>query len=122
MSRFRIRNLVIGLALGSAIAAVPIGSIARADDSALDQFMAETANTPAQHQAIAKYYRAKAAEAKADANSHRSMAKSYSVGTSVPMAKQQAEHCNKLASLSDSQAAAYEQLAASHEAQAKQAK
>jgi hypothetical protein len=104
--------------VGLAIAAAPVAGIAWADDSALEQLMVETATTPAQHQALAKYYRSKAADAKAEAENHRSMMRSYS-GVSVPMAKQRAEHCNKLASLSDSQAAEYEKLAASHDAPAK---
>jgi len=112
MSLFR--TLMVGLA----IAAAPIAGIAWADDSALEQILVSTATTPAQHQALAKYYHAKAADAKAEAENHRSMLRSYS-GTSTTMAKAQAEHCNKLASLSDAQAAEYEKLAASQEAQAK---
>jgi len=112
MSLFR--TLTIGLA----IAAAPIASIALADDSALEQVLVSTATTPAQHQALAKYYHAKATDAKAEADNHRSMLKSYS-GVSVPAAKAQAEHCNKLAALSDQQSAEYEKLAASHEAMAK---
>jgi len=106
------------LTLGLAIAAAPIAGIARADDSALEQILVETATTPAQHKALAKYYRAKAADAKAEASNHRSMMKSYS-GGNVAQAKVQTEHCNKLASLSDAQAAEYEKLAASHDEQAK---
>ena len=109
-----IRTLMVGLA----IVAAPIAGTAWAEDSALEQLMVETATTPAQHKALAKYYRAKAADAKAEAETHRSMLRSYS-GVSVPMAKQRAEHCNKLSSLSDAQAAEYEKLAVSHEAQAK---
>jgi len=104
--------------LGFAIAVAPMAGIARADDHGLEQILAETATTPAQHQALARYYHAKAADAKADADTHRSMLRSYS-GTSVPLARQRAEHCNKLASLADAQAAEYEKLAASHETQAK---
>jgi hypothetical protein len=96
-----------------------MAGIAGADDHGLEQILAETATTPAQHQALAKYYRAKAADAKAEAESHRAMAKNYSAGASVPMARQRAEHCGKLASLADSEAAEYEKLAVSHEAQAK---
>ena len=112
MSLFR--NLVIGLAF----AVAPIAGIARADDSALEAVLAETATTPAQHQALAKYYRAKAAEAKTEADTHRSMMKAYS-GMKTAEAKPRQEHCSKLASLGDAQAAEYEKLAASHEAQAK---
>ena len=109
-----IRTLMVGLA----IVAAPIAGTAWANDSALEQVLAETATTPAAHLALGKYYRAKAVDARAEAENHRSMLRSYS-GTSMPMAKQRAEHCNKLASLSDAEAAEYEKLAASHEAQAK---
>jgi hypothetical protein len=112
MSLFR--TLVLGLA----VASTPIAGFAWADDSALEAVLAETATTPAQHQALAKYYRAKAADAKAQAETHRSMMKSYS-GVRMSDAKAMAEHCNKLASLGDSQAAEYEKLAAAHEAMAK---
>ncbi len=112
MSLFR--TLMIGLAFVLA----PIAGSASADDSGLEQILAETATTPAQHQALAKYYRAKAADAKAEAETHRSMMKSYS-GVRMSDAKARAEHCNKLASLGDQEAAEYEKLAASHEAQAK---
>ena len=111
-------SLLRTLTFGLAILTAPIAGIAWADDSALEKFMIETAAAPAQHKALANYYRAKAADAKAEAESHRSMVKAYS-GVSMPMAKQRAEHCNKLSSLSDAQAAEYEKLAASHEAQAK---
>jgi hypothetical protein len=106
------------LTIGFAIAVAPIAGIAWADDSALEQLLVESATTPAQHQALAKYYRSKAADAKAEAETHRSMMKSYS-GVRLSAAKAQSEHCNKLASLSDAQAAEYEKLAASHEALAK---
>jgi len=105
--------------LGFAIAVAPMAGIAEADDHGLEQILAETATTPAQHQALAKYYRAKAADAKAEAESHRTMAKNYSAGTSMPLARQRSEHCGKLSALADSQAAEYEKLAASHETQAK---
>jgi len=107
------------VALGFAIAVAPMAGIAGADDRGLEQILAETATTPAQHQALAKYYRAKAADAKAEAESHRTMAKNYSAGTSMPLARQRAEHCEKIAKLADGQAAEYEKLAASHETQAK---
>jgi hypothetical protein len=46
------------------------------------------------------------------------MAKSYG-SQKATIATAQAEHCNKLASLSESQAAEYDQLATAHEAAAK---
>jgi uncharacterized protein YcaQ len=107
------------MALAVAIAAAPIASSAWADDHGLEQVLAATASTPAQHKALADYYRGKAADAKAEAESHRTMAKDYAAGTSVPLGRQRAEHCKKIASLADSRAAEYEKLAASHDSQAK---
>jgi hypothetical protein len=112
-------SLIRTVTLGLAIALGPMVGITGADDHGLEQILAETATTPAQHQALAKYYRAKAADAKAEAESHRTVANNYSAGASVPMARQRSEHCGKLASLADAEASEYEKLAATHETQAK---
>jgi hypothetical protein len=106
------------LMLGAALVVVPLATVAVADDEAVVNVLIESANTPAQHQALANYFKAKAAVATREAADHRAMAKSYS-GQKATLSAAQAEHCNKLAALSDSQAAEYEQLSATHEAAAK---
>ena len=106
------------LILGAALIAAPLATVAMADDEAVVNALIESASTPAQHQALANYFKAKAAVATREAADHRAMAKSYS-GQKATISAAQAEHCNRLASLSESQAAEYEQLAATHEAAAK---
>jgi hypothetical protein len=114
----RVMSLLRVLVLGVVVAAVPIVLVARADDQAIIEVLIESANTPAQHQALADYYKGKAAEAKKEAEMHRSMAKTYS-GQKYVIAMAQMDHCNKLASLLDSEAAEYEQLATAHAGAAK---
>jgi hypothetical protein len=112
MSLFRV------LILGVALAAAPFATVALAAEEDVVVVLIESASTPAQHQALANYYKGKAAEAKKEAANHRAMAKTYG-GQKATISAAQMDHCNKLASLSDSQAAEYDQLAAAHEAAAK---
>ena len=112
MSLFRI------ISLGFAIAVVPMAGIAGADDHGLEQILADTASTPAQHQALAKYYHAKAASARAEAASHESMARSYT-GTKMAMKEQMQGHCQKLSQAAKATADEYDALAKLHEDEAK---
>jgi len=112
-------SLLRVLVLGVVVAAAPIALVARAaDDQAIVDVLIEGASTPAQHQALADYYKAKAADARKEAENHRAMAKTYG-SQKATISAAQMDHCNKLASLSDSQAAEWEQLAAAHAAAAK---
>jgi hypothetical protein len=106
-----IRNLVLGIALATAPLA---GTAAAAGDDA-DTLLVEWAATPAQHQALAAHYKVKAEEAKEEAARHRAMAKSYSSSKQANV-KPMADHCNKLATLADGEAAEYEKMAAAHAA------
>ena len=103
------------LVLGIALAAAPFAGTAFAGHNDADALLVEWATTPAQHQALAKHFQAKAAAAKAEAESHRAMATAYT-STKAANIKPQVEHCNKLASLADSEAAEYEKLAAAEAA------
>jgi hypothetical protein len=105
-----LRSLVLALAF-----VVP-GATAFADDLTLEQVLIESANTPAQHQALADHFRARAGEARHEAQRHRSMAKSYTGGRAAPspVAGYQSSHCNKLAATFDEQAKEYDALAEIH--------
>ncbi len=84
----------------------------------LEQLVEEMAQTPADHAALAAHYRAKAAEARADASSHEKMAKSYGLqkhGAADPMK----QHCKKIAANSRATAAEYDSLAKLHDEKAK---
>jgi hypothetical protein len=105
-----LRSLTLAFAL-----LVP-GTIAFADDLTLEQVLIESANTPAQHQALADHFRSRAAGARHQAQRHRSMAKSYTGGRAAPspVAGYQSSHCNKLATTFDEQAKEYDALAELH--------
>jgi len=106
----------LALAFSLAFLLAPGVSLAQADDS-LEKVLIETASTPAQHQALATFFRAKAAEAKQDAESHRNMTRWY--GSKNPVATKQSGHCKDIAAKFDELAKDYEALAAGHEAEAK---
>lgn len=113
MSFARIAMLSLGLALAP--------TAAFSHDSAeagLEQVLVESASTPKQHEALAKFYRAEAAEARARAAEHKKMAGSYG-GTKMAIAQAGKEHCDKLAALNESTAQEYDKLAAEHETLAK---
>jgi hypothetical protein len=102
---------------------------AAADDpsSSLEQALIESATTPAAHAALAKHYRAKAAEAQAEARSHESMAKSYVPASpagkttwgTIKQRQKMSEHCKKLSQRNTEMAQEYESLAKLHDEQAK---
>ena len=101
------------------VGALLLGTLAPAAYAADPDLEAEiaAASTPAQHEALAQQYHAKAADARAAAERHRGMAKVYQSGKSV---MSQAPHCTSLARRYDENAADYDALAATHEQLAKQ--
>ena len=109
-----IRALVLSISL--AFLLVPTVSSAQADDS-LEKVLIESGSTPADHQALAAHYRAKAAEAKQAAERHRKMTMWY--GSKNPVAVKQSGHCKRIAAKFDELAKDFEELAAGHEAEAK---
>jgi hypothetical protein len=84
----------------------------------LEQILVESASTPAQHEALARHFHEKAAAARKEAETHRSMAKAYG-GTKLSIAAAQRKHCTDLAANLDAQAKLYDELASGHEAEAK---
>ncbi len=85
--------------------------------SSLEQLVVEMADAPAEHAAVAKHFRAKAADLRGEASKHESMGRVYGggkLGTRIKMRG----HCDKLAELYAAQAAEYEELAKLHEAAA----
>lgn len=97
-----------------ALIAVPV----LADQSpgvSIEELAVQMATTPDQHAIVGNYYRAKAADARAEAERHRSMRRAYGVGK-LQDKKRMQEHCDKLISGNDALALEYDQLAASHDA------
>ena len=114
--RRTIATLVAGclLALGPAAAWAQTSAGGSGD---LLEMLVDSASTPAQHQALARYFRAKAAEAKALAQTHQAMSRSYAgkPGEIRNMNK----HCDQIAKLNEDLAAQYESMAKAEEAAAK---
>jgi hypothetical protein len=101
---------VIPIALAAFLASGALVTPAFADDPALVRLLAESANTPQEHAALADYYDGKAAEARKQAAHHRSMGRAYSGGKHFDVVKMK-EHCEKLAALYESQATEFADLA-----------
>ena len=105
--------LAVGLALLSGFAA-PVWA---ADPDSVEELVVEMANTPAEHAAVARYFRAKAEDARGEMRMHQGMARSYGggkLGTRIQLKA----HCDKLAEQYGAAAAEYEELAKLHDAQA----
>jgi hypothetical protein len=112
----RLRLALFGIAVALAFTGVPV--LAAGGEHGLEQVLIESASTPAAHKALANHYRAKAAEAREEAERHRAMAKSYG-GTKLAVAEAQRKHCTDLAQSLDAQAKLYDELASGHETAAK---
>ncbi len=109
---------LVPFALALALAGTPfLAGSARADGE-LEQVLVESATTPAQHTALAKYYQDKGAAAAKEAERHRAMGKAYS-GAKMTEVSRMREHCEKLAALYDDQAKQFDMLAKEHQALAK---
>ena len=113
MSRIHVLALALGLTL--------LPTLALADESAeagLEQVLVESASTPKQHEALAKYYTEKAKAERAQAAEHKQMATAYG-GAKMVIAQAQKEHCEKLAQAHEAAAKEYDAMASEHESLAK---
>ena len=112
------RRTIATVLAGCLLALAPAAGWAQAPASDnLLQVMVDSASTPAQHKALARYFRAKAADAKALAEIHQSMSRSYS-GKPGEM-RNMSKHCDQIAKLNQDLAAQYESLAKAEEAAGK---
>lgn len=86
----------------------------------IETLIAEIADTPEEHQAIANYYKDKIVEAKKDLALHTQMRKAYKMGHAKNQDAMTGmhKHCDKLISNAESNIKEYEALAAEHEAMA----
>jgi hypothetical protein len=85
----------------------------------LERVLVESANTPAEHEALATYFRGKAGAQRESAANHRWMAKNYGGSLRGPQVAAQKTHCEKLANLHEQTAAQYDEMAKVHEEAAK---
>lgn len=100
-------TLMAALALGVAIPGFAAETLTEAQVAA--------ASTPAEHEAIAQAYDAKASAAEREANEHRAMARTYKTGGAPKVhSPVMVKHCERLATSYQSAAAEYRALAAEH--------
>ena len=124
MKRVRIMAWAAALLLAAGLGLPTVHTQAAEDMDILNKV--QTAKTVADHQAIASYYDARAAEAKKNADLHQKMADTYQAGgTSIgkgsgPVAMPQ--HCMSLAKMFDDEATHYKAMADTHRELAKSAK
>lgn len=115
------QRTIAAISAAGLLALAPYGTWADTPASTteqLEQLMVESADTPAEHEALARYYRAKAADAKALAQHHRSMGKTYASGK-LTQRQAMKKHCERIADLNEELAAQYEELAKGEDAAAK---
>ena len=110
-------KIAVALLLGT-LAFTP-GIAMAEEDHSLEQLVIESANSPADHAALAKHFRAKAAQAREEASRHDRMARSYNVGKFTDKMHME-KHCKRISANATSSAAEYEELAKLHEAASKQ--
>jgi len=113
------RRFVVALLLG-ALALAPSFAGAQEDSGSLEQLLAGTAHTKAEHQALAKYYAEAAADARALASRHQAMGRAY-LGSKGANTKTLQSHCQKITEQQEATAKEYDALAKLHEEEAKKA-
>ncbi len=111
-------RIAVALVLGT-LAFSPALASAGEDTHSLEQLVIEMADSPADHAALAKHFRAKAAAARAEAARHESMGRVY-VGGKLALRSQMQAHCRKLAAQNTALADEYEALAKLHDEEAKE--
>lgn len=109
----------IGAALlCGAIAVTPALGLADAD-ATLEELVVEMAETPHQHAALARYYRARAEEARTEAIRHDRMGRSYRGRKRIVERVRMRKHCQKISEQYSTMATEYDELAKLHDGEAK---
>ena len=106
-------------ALLGALALSPGAAPAEEEAGSLEEVVVESAHTPADHLALAAYYRAQADEARAAAQRHQVMGRAYLRGKSGG-ARPYQSHCRRISEQQEAIAQEYEALAKLHDEEAKQ--
>ena len=95
---------------------------ARAEEApSLEALVVEMADSPSEHAAVAQHFRARAAEARAQAQRHESMGRAYG-GGKLGTRTQLKGHCSRLVEQFNAAAAEYENLAKLHDELASEAR
>jgi len=110
-------KIAMGLLFG-VLALSPGVSLADEGNQSLEQLVVEMATTPEEHAALARYYHAKAEEARAEMRSHEGMGRSYG-GGKIIQKQQMKRHCQNISEKYSVIAKDYDALAKLHEEEAK---
>ncbi len=108
---------LVGGLLFAAVFLVPALAISSEDARAPEQLGAEGAHESADHAALAEYFRARAAAARAEMRLHKSMARSFHSGKKRRQLG--ARHCEKLVEQYRAIADEYDALAKLHDEEAR---
>lgn len=110
----KIRNIASSLLLG-AVFSLPIYVHADSKDDAIVKLVSDFADKPEQHQALASYYKEKAADAKKDLEVHRSMKKGFTTNSKFAGAYGGMQSmCDELIKSDEAAIKAYDAMASEH--------
>jgi hypothetical protein len=109
----RLHALVFALAL-----ILPAAGVTAGDHDSLEQLVVESADTPQEHEALARYYGDKAEHMRKMAENHRAMGQAYG-GTKITQRKRMQDHCSALVADFEKAAGDFEALAKEHAEAAK---
>jgi len=118
MHRLDFLVLAAALSVLPAIAATAQMQPGRAHQASLEQVLVESADSPAEHRALANYYRERAEQMRSMAEHHEVMAKTYH--GKIPQRRKMEKHCSELVALYGKMEAEYLALAKDHDEAAKQ--
>ena len=113
-----VKTIMTVLILG-ALALSPGMSVAAEAGHSLEEVVVEMADTPAEHAALARHFRAKAEEARAEAKRHEGMGRAYGSGK-LTQQQRMRKHCANISNDLNDIAAEFDALATVHEQAAKQ--
>lgn len=108
------RTSLIAAALVCGALAVGPGLAGADSDSAIEELIVEMATDQGDHEALARYYKAKAEQARAEAHRHDRMGRSYHGGKMSEKSRMK-RHCGSISEKYEAMAKEYDELAKLHE-------
>ena len=110
-------RIAVALLFGTLVLS-PGLALAEEAGHSLEEVVVEMADTPAEHAALARHYRAKADEARAEVRRHEGMGRAYG-GGKLTQRQQMKRHCQSISEKFTAAAADYDALAKLHDEAAK---
>ena len=117
MRRAWVRWLAIEMSVATIVGCAAVPPEATSPSPSLEELVVQMADTPAEHRAIAQYFRDTAESTRVRAEYHRSMGSSYAAGK-VGARDRMRDHCDRISALERGLVKEFEELARLHEAEA----